>query len=276
MENQDFNKELLDYLYGEMKPAEREEFERKMKDDLELQKEYNELLSAKRDLESLKDKEVMEPFSTWGRSKISGRFQAGKRKRLIVFRPVTAIAASLVLLMLVGFLTNFSLTVNNQGLYLGFGSDTEVKPADYMSKDEVQLLINQQLRQNNEKLTSQLAENQNSYNEQLADFKQTLSQLKDNKSQSGVSKEDIQEILRQTENSNSVIMKEYLRLTTSQQQKYFKEMFTQFNNFYRQQRENDLAIIQEHLLEINEQQTLQKQETDQALASLFTRVTNNK
>jgi hypothetical protein len=275
MENQDFNKELLDYLYGEMEPSEKEAFERKLEVDLELKNEYEELVSVKKELENLKDKEVMEPFSAWGRSKISNQLQSGRRKRLIVFRPVTAIAASLVILMLVGFWTDFSLTVNSQGFYMGFSDQIELGTTDNLSEEDVQRLIETQLAQNNQKLAAQLAEARESYDDQLVAFGQELNRLKDGSAETSVSKDDIQELLRQTELSNTDLMKEYLRLTSNQQQQYFKEMLTQFNTFYRQQRENDMAVIQEHLLEINQQQALQKQETDQALARLFTRVSNN-
>ena len=49
-------------------------------------------------------------------------------------------------------------------------------------------------------------------------------------------------------------------------------MFTQFNNFYQQQREDDLTFVQTSLNEMKQNQNLQKQDTDHAIASLFTSV----
>lgn len=60
METKDFNKELLDYLYGEMSSNNKKEFERKLQEDESLQKEYEAMLSVRNELDSLKDKEVME------------------------------------------------------------------------------------------------------------------------------------------------------------------------------------------------------------------------
>ena len=94
METQDFNKELLDYLYGEMTAGEKVEFERKISEDADLRREYEDLNSVRQELDKLKDKEVMEPFSTWGRSRSSHWFGSNSRRRIIVFRPITAVAAS--------------------------------------------------------------------------------------------------------------------------------------------------------------------------------------
>ena len=68
METQDFNKELLDYIYGEMTGSDRGAFEEKLKNDPGLQAELDELTEVRKALDNLKDKEVMEPFSTWGKT----------------------------------------------------------------------------------------------------------------------------------------------------------------------------------------------------------------
>ena len=272
MENQDFNKELLDYLYGEMNSTEKNVFERKMNEDEALQKEYNELVSVKKELENLKDKEVMEPFSAWGKSRNKGWFNAGQRKRAVIFRPITAIAASLLILLTVGYFTDFSLSVNGQGFHMGFGNEADTKWIDYMNKEEVQQLIEQGISNNNQKLTAQLSEAKDAYNKKLLAFESALNNLKNEHSSSAFTREDIQDFFNQTDNNNTELIKEYMKMTSNQQQKYFKEMFTQFNNFYREQRKNDMAIIQNSLLEINQQQAIQKLETDQALAGLYSTV----
>ena len=87
-----------------------------------------------------------------------------------------------------------------------------------------------------------------------------------------IDKQGLLDFYNSIENKNAETMKEYMKLTATQQQEYFKEMFTQFNNFYQKQRDDDLLIIQNSLYELTHKQEIQKQETEKALASLFTTV----
>ena len=87
-----------------------------------------------------------------------------------------------------------------------------------------------------------------------------------------VTNEYLQKFFAEAENKNTDLMKEYLKLTTTQQQEYFKTMLTQFNDFMQEQRSEDLTVIRNSLIEIKESQNVQKQETDQVIASILTTV----
>ena len=113
MESKDFNQAIIDYLYGEMDHSELKAFEKQIADDPALRKEVESLKSVRGELGRLEDKEVMEPFSIWGHTR-TGRMSSGKQPKSILLKPITAIAASLILLMLVGFATNFSLSLNKE------------------------------------------------------------------------------------------------------------------------------------------------------------------
>lgn len=271
METQDFNKELMDYLYDEMSAEEKKTFEKKLAEDTELQKEYDELKDVRQELDKLQDKEVMEPFSMWGTPKPSGWFGTSKR-RLIVFRPVTAVAASLIILMLVGYLTNFSISINDQGLFLGFGNNMPSDLENYVNKDEVTSLINQELSQNNEVLLSRLTSSQHDYDSKITALESSVAQALNNSHNASITDGDLKKFFAQVENRNTELMKEYLKVASTQQQEYFKTMLTQFNEYVQKQRSEDLTLIRNSLIDIKQSQTLQKQETDQAIASLFTSV----
>ena len=45
MEPLDFNKDLMDYLYGEMDSSKRKEFEARLKEDQKLKEEYDALVA---------------------------------------------------------------------------------------------------------------------------------------------------------------------------------------------------------------------------------------
>jgi len=272
MENRDFNKELLDYLYGEMTAAEKKEFEQKLDGDDALMSELHELTAVRNELDKLKDKEVMEPFSAWSKSRSSGWFKSSQRRKMIVFRPITAVAASLVILMLVGYLTNFSLTINDQGTQLGFGKQSTFDSQQFFSKEEVKSILSQEMKKNNELLLARLTDSEQNYNSKLASLETNLNDNMSTNHSIPLTNEDLKKIFTNAESRNAETVKEYLKLTSAQQQEYFKAMFTQFNNFYQEQREDDLNFIQSSLLEINQKQAIQRQETDNAIASLYTSV----
>ena len=271
IESKDFNKELLDYLYGEMSAKEREDYEKRLQVDEVLRSELNELKSVRAELESLKEKEVMEPFSTWNRSRSTSWFKLGKR-RLLVFRPITAVAAAMVVLLLVGYLTDFSLTINGQGVQLGFSKNTSTIAGAYSSKEEVQKLVNEEVRKKNEMFLTQLNDSRKEFDARFTYLQNGLEAVKKSSQGSEIDKKALQEFFMRFENKNAGMMKEYLKLTAYQQQEYLKEMFTQFNNFYQKQREDDLMFIQDNFYELTHKQELQKQETEKALASFYTTV----
>lgn len=272
MDNQDFNRELLDYLYGEMTPNEKKEFEQKLSESETLQNELRELTAVREELDSLKDKEVMEPFSTWGKTRSSRWFNANQGRRMIIFRPVTAVAASLVILMLVGYLTNFSISINSNGFQAGFGNQVVSENQNYLSEADVQSLVNQEVQRSNKELLARLTEAEEGYSQKINMLETSLKSIENKDKSAPITSEDLQNFFVNAENKNAEILKEYLKLTSTQQQDYFRTMLTQFNDFYRQQREDDLTLIQTSLLEMQQNQSAQKQETDQAIASLFSTV----
>ena len=151
----------MDYLYGEMTPGEKKDFEQKLSENTDLRKEYAVLKSVRQELDKLKDKEVMEPFSTWGKYRSSSWLGSYSRRKIIVFRPVTAVAASLLILMLFGFLTNFSISINDQGLFLGFGNQIQTGEEKFIRKEDVKVLVQDELDKNNKMLLTKLTDSEN-------------------------------------------------------------------------------------------------------------------
>ncbi len=266
MENQDFNKELLNYLYDEMTAGEREAFELKMEDDQELKQEYEAMKAVKARLNELPDKEVMEPFPVWSNSK-RGRGSI-KRKEIIWLRPVTVVAASLLIMMFVGYLTNFSVSINRNGFQFGYGttnSDQEIKLID----DRIKALVAQEINQSNNLILAKLGASDSTTQLKIAAIENTVAnELTSNKSET-IDAMDLQNFFSELEKRNSEMLKGYLKLTSNQQQEYFKTMLTQFNDYMQEQRNQDLVMIQNNLIELKETQSIQKKETDQVLTNLF-------
>lgn len=275
METHDFNKELLEYIYEEMNSEQRKDFEKKLEENSALQDEYNSLVSVRQQLDSMKDKEVMEPFSTWGKAKHSGWFSASQKRKIIVFKPITAVAASLLILMLLGYLTNFSVSINDNGFKLGFGGQSISEVQKGLSAEDVKSLVSEEVQRNNELWLTRLTNVEQSYNSKIASLESSVKYIAESKAKAPMSNEELQKIFASSENKSIEVMKEYLKLTSTQQQDYFKAMFTQFNDYYQKQRSEDLTFYQNTLMEVKQDQSMQKKETDQAIASLFTTVGRN-
>lgn len=270
METQDFNKELMDYLYEEMTAGERKEFEQKLSENPDLRREFEELNTVRQELDKLKDKEVMEPFSTWGKSRSSSWFGSRGGRKVLVFRPVTAVAASLIFLMLFGYLTNFSISINDQGLLLGFGNQIQNNQDKYLGQEDVKVLVRDALDNNNKMLAAKLAESETLYDNKFIALESSVADAIHANEKAVVSKEDLENFFTTAENNNSELMRDYLKLTTDRQQDYFKTMLTQFNDFMQEQRSKDLTMVRNSLMDLKLSQNNQKLETDQLIASILT------
>jgi hypothetical protein len=270
MESNDLNKALMEYLYGEMSNAEKKEFEALLIGDKELQKEYNELKNVREELAKLEDKEVMEPFSIWGHTR-SGLIRAGKHRRSIVLRPIIAVAATLILLMLVGYATDFSLRLNGQGFSLSFNKQEASVEQVALTEDDVKRILADEIENNNARIAADLSDEKELVDARLVNLESIVEKQK-KKNKDVVRDEDLQKFLTSVKQQNTEMLQQYLSQASTQQQEYFKTMLTQFNDYLQEQRVEDLNMVQSGLLEMKYSQTQQKLETDQAIAKLFTTV----
>jgi hypothetical protein len=184
-------------------------------------------------------------------------------------RPVTAIAASLVLLMIVGFATNFSLSLNKEGLHIGFQKAEETGSQPSLTEIDVQRMLSEEIQKNNSKLIASMDGNATS--SRLAKLEKSIEETKKLNEQI-ITKDDLNQFFTDMEDRNGLLLQEYLSQASSQQQAYFKTMLTQFSEYLQDQRVEDLNMIQSELLQLNYTQTQQKIATDEVLAGLITKV----
>ncbi len=272
MESNDLTKALMEYLYGEMSNSEKKEFETQLAADSKLQKELEELKDVREELAKLEDKEVMEPFSIWGNTR-TGLMGARKHRRAIILRPIVAVAASLILLMIIGYAMDFSISLNDQGLVLGFNKPEVAEKPAALTEEDVRRILAQEIENNNSKIFADLNSTKEDMNTRLVGIEASVE--KQNKKNSNViSNEELKKFFANMEQQNSELFQQYLSQASAQQQEYFKTMLTQFNDYLQEQRSEDLNMLQTDLLEMKYSQTQQKLETDQAIAKLFTTVSN--
>ena len=275
MGTEDFNKELITYLYDEISTEERQQFEIAMENNPELKREFEELKEMRQGLAQIQDKEVMEPFFLWGKQGSDSWVNMFKRRNLLMFKPFIAVAASLIIVLLVGYLTNFTITYKDQSLYIGFNdSGTKGSEAIY-TQDQVAQLVNEEIAKNNAYIFSKLTETENNLDNRFAALENSQNtQLTPSYAADVVTRDELDIFLANVRSNNLKVLQTYLQSSSVQQQDYFQAVLTEFSDFVENQREEDLRLIRRSLINLQEDQQAQKEETDQILASILTTVNN--
>ncbi len=266
---------LISYLYGELDKGEHEKVEAYINSSPEAAKEFEELKNVRDLLGKLPDKEVINPFYSWrdADSLIDNKL---KRDQWGFLKPVIGIAASIILIMIVGVLTNTQINFRNQGIVISFG-DQLTQPA-LISQFEIQNLVKSEVR-------NQVTKSKESFLEELQEIENDLDtkivsngdhQLNSIKNvidnQLGVKEERIQELVRDLQKENLKILAEYLERAGKRQEFYIQGILSDFTLYIENQREEDLHLIEANLRLLKDNSDLKFQETGQILASIINTV----
>lgn len=274
MGTEDFNKELITYLYDEMSTEERQQFEIAMENNPELKREFQNLKEMRKGLAQIQDKEVMEPFFLWGKQGSDSWASMFKRRNLLMFKPFIAVAASLVIVLLIGYLTNFTITYQDQSLYIGFNKANTTGSEGSYTQEQVAAMVNAEIAKNNTYIFSKLTETENNIDTRFASLesKQNTLMTPSYAASDVVTKKELDIFLSNVRSNNLKVLQTYLQSSSVQQQDYFQAVLTEFSDYMENQREEDLRLIRRSLITLQENQQTQKEETDQMLASILTTV----
>ena len=267
---------LIAYLYGELDKDEKEKVEAYINSSPEAAKELEELEDVRNLLGKLPDKEVINPFYSWSDadSLIDKRFNMNNRWGFL--KPVMGIAASIILIMIVGVLTNTRINFRNQGIVISFG-DQLTQPA-LISQSEVQNLVKSEVRnqvtKSKELFLEELQKIENNLDTRfVSNSDHQLNSIKnviDN--QLDVKEERIQKLVRDLQRENLKILAEYLEHAGMQQEFYIQGILSDFSLYIENQREEDLHLIEVNLRFLKDNSDLQFKETGQILASIINTV----
>ncbi len=267
---------LIAYLYGELDKDEKEKVEAYINSSPEAAKELEELEDVRNLLGKLPDKEVINPFYSWrdADSLLDKRFNRNNRWGFL--KPVIGIAASIILIMIVGVLTNTRINFRNQGIVISFGNQL-TQPA-LISQSEVQNLVKSEVRnqvtKSKELFLEELQKIENNLDTRfVSNSDHQLNSIKnviDN--QLDVKEERIQKLVRDLQRENLKILAEYLEHAGMQQEFYIQGILSDFSLYIENQREEDLHLIEVNLRFLKDNSDLQFQETGQILASIINTV----
>lgn len=267
-------KEMMAYLYGELEGPDKERIDQYLLQNAEARKEMEKFQKLRKMMSSVEDKEVIAPPIVIGDANQRFLWNAPYVKL------ITSIAASLLLIMLVGKMTGTQISFANREFRLSFGgasSEPQVKEPSSLTTEEVQKMINSSLVANNSAMEVSMRESQEKLQ---ASIRQNLAvnsgKINDLVRQASTASQDqIRLYVAGLQENNMQLVKDYFQLTSTEQKKYVEDLLVDFAQYLQQQRNDDLQLVQTQLQSLEQNTNVFKQETEQILASIITTVESN-
>ena len=263
--------DLMAYLYGELENPEREAVEKYLFEDPEARHELDRLGNVRTLLGEVRDKEVIAPPI----------FVDDRKSRnfwdIPYIRTVGSIAASLLILILVGRLSGMKVRYQAHELRISFGETVQPDQATgVLSTEAVQAMINASLDKNNQSMQASWKETQSqldaSVNKSLALNSAKIDKLV--RDASVASQEQVREFVSGLQAENLQLVKNYFKLSADEQKQYIESMLVDFSKYLQQQRNDDLQLVQTRLNSLEKNTDVFKQETEQILTSIISTVGN--
>lgn len=256
---------IIDYLYGELSKEEQEKVEKLMNENSELKLEIESLQATRAVLETAEDKEVIPPTYVFEQSSAQVTFFQSD-----AFRWVASIAAGLTLLLVSAALLNFNIAKTTQGIQIGFGTPAPL-PDESLNKENVKAWMTEVMDGYEASTDQKIAAVKTQLSTDMEHQDQKNIALMANmmkKHASGTGKL-MQEYVAQLNSENKAIIQNFFTVSSEKQKKYVKTVMADFNEFYQNQRNYDLKLIETSLNKIQNNQDVKQLEQDQLLASLY-------
>ena len=259
---------LMAYLYNELSGEEKILVEKYLLENPTAMKELESLRHLRKMMATVSDKEVIAPPIVMEDSNQRFFWNAPYLKTIL------GIAASLLLLMVVGKLINVKMKYSDNQVSVSFGEQAEHVESSTnagMTPDQVQQMINASMQQNNQIVQASFNESQKKLDASISK-NLSMNSVKINdlvQQASRASQDDIRQYVASLQNQNQQMVKDYFQLSTNDQQKYIESLLVDFSKYLQQQRNNDLETLQTRLTGIEQNTTVFKQETEQILSSII-------
>jgi hypothetical protein len=266
---------LMAYLYDELEQDEKLKVEKYLDQNPEAKHEFERMQSMRMLLSNLHDKEVIEPPIIQAKGLGAWSVWAWKP-----FRAAVGIAATILIVMIAGKLSNVQLSAGNGEFRLSFGQPVEknVDVADLLTKEEVNSMISNSLQQYRNKQETEWqmlqARLDESVNRNLVQSSSKIDAVLGKASHA--SQEQIGQYIELMQRQNMMLMQDYLALTSAEQKQYMEGLLVDFASYLQQQRNDDLLYLQARMNLIEDDTDLFKLETEQILTSIVSNVSNTK
>lgn len=267
--------EWMAYLYGELEGQQKENIDQYLLANAAARAELEKFQTLRSMMSSVEDKEVIAPPIFIDSNKQRFLWNAPYLKMIV------SIAASLLLIIMVGKLTNTRISVSNNEFRISFGeviSGTSVPKLvtseSQLTAEAVQKMIDAKMNANNIAMQENWKESQQkidaSIKKNLTSNSEQISQLV--REAATASQEQIRQYVAGIQSENMQVVKDYFQLTSGEQKKYMEDLLVDFTQYLQQQRANDIQLVQTQLNSLQQNTDIFKQETEQILTSIITTV----
>lgn len=259
--------DIIDYLYGSMANDKKEKFEQYLESDPELKKEIDELRLTQKVLPSFQDEEVIPPVPLAGIESVKSRSLRGW------LYPVS-IAASVAVILLTGYLTNFRMSFNDNGFELGFVDPGQINNA--LTEEEVEQMIAARMNKFTSDVDGRLVslssdfENQLSTNQALTEAQ--ITSIAKHRGFVEMDDEQVLQFIGQLQAENKKMMQNFYQVSAEEQKTYLRNILLEYSDYLDRQRQEDIQFIQANLRDIRSNSELKQEETDKILANIITQV----
>lgn len=192
MDKNDAQSKLMDYLYDEMGPDERQSFEKILRDNPDLQKELNEMRATRNLLQEDNDEItpkkllLIQPDADQSSEKEST--QSSGSAKIFALKTFAAVAAAILVAVSLFSFANLQISHTDRGTLISFGADPQPveEPAAteaYITEDEFYAMMGELQEQNNRVMAAALEQTQEQHQQQMENVIQTLTTYYDRRRQ---------------------------------------------------------------------------------------------
>jgi len=261
---------LIAYLYGELDGKEQEKLAQYFQEHPEELKHVQALANARDIMVAVNDKEVIAPpVFMDDLSRARPLWKSGTA------RWVTGMAATILFFMVAARMIGVEAYYSKGEARISLGKRSEAPvqsaPLPALTVDEIQTLISSSLVKNNEFIAARWADNQRKIDESIR-FRLDLNSKKTEdivKNAALASQEQIRSFVDGLQNENLRSMKDYLQLSSAEQNKYVESLLVDFSKYLQEQRNQDLNLFQTRMSSMEKNTDQFKAETEQILSGII-------
>jgi hypothetical protein len=245
------HEDLVAYLYGESDESVKAQIEIYLKEHPEARKELEELEEARVVLGQWEDEEVPQ---------LPGFIQPYENSEWLYWRKYVGIAASILLIVTVGWLTRFNISYDDQGFRAGFTATN-----NGLSIEEVDALLAKERENILSELDNQLGVLQ-------ADINDNKSSIDSNLERINLQPQDDLNRLNEQKEQILAKMNQLSNELTEGYRNVFKELVVSFSNNYETQRIKDLSNVQAAFNDLEDAISSKQEVLEEALYNLSVEV----
>ncbi|WP_340105146.1 hypothetical protein [Rhodohalobacter sp. 8-1] len=184
MDKNDVQSKLMDYLYDEMGPNERREFEKLLRNQPELQQELNEMQATRNLLQEESDeitpKKLMLIRTEENHTAGDKTSNPSGNPKIYFLKTFAAVAAAILVTVAVFSFVNLQINQTEQGTLISFGTpqpqpvEEPAETESFITEDEFYTMMSELQEQNNHVMATALEQTREQHQQQMENVIQTL------------------------------------------------------------------------------------------------------